>query len=307
MKGTYVALRYRDDAIARMRTGAARNFHRDVMLLLGVLCGLAQATGVLGTPIDAAAYWQAGQSADLYPLHWSERATGYLFYPPPVAQLSALLQPLGWTIFVTALTTATFASIWYCAGRWSLPLLALGLPYLVFGMEPQAAATFLSYALLGNLQWILAALTIVALRHPALWSLQLVTKVTPAIGWWWHILRGEWRAAAIAVAASVAIIAVSFAIDPHLWFEFIEFVLRNGTMADPPFETFVVPVGVRLATAVPVLVWGARTDRPWTVPIVCGWVLPALYGLGFLPFWVAAWRLYANRTRTDEGVVDHQD
>ena len=161
-------------------------------------------------------------------------------------------------------------------------------------------------ALLGNLQWILAALTIVALRHPALWSLQLVTKVTPAIGWWWHILRGEWRAAAIAVAASLAIIAVSFAIDPQLWFDFIVFALRNGTMADPPFETFVVPVGVRLATAVPVLVWGARTDRPWTVPIVCGWVLPALYGLGFLPFWVAAWRLYANRPQIDQGIVDHQ-
>ncbi len=62
-------------------------------------------------------------------------------------------------------------------------------------------------------------------------------------------------------------------------------------MADPPMEAFFIPFGVRLATAIPLLVWGARTNRPWTVPVACGWSLPALYGLGFLPFWVAATRL----------------
>jgi hypothetical protein len=39
------------------------------------------------------------------------------------------------------------------------------------------------------------------------------------------------------------------------------------------------------------VVWGASTDRRWTVPVAVGWALPALYGWGFLPFWVAAVRL----------------
>ena len=267
------------------------DLHRDVMLLLGVLCGLAQAMGVLAIPVDAVSYWNAGQSKDLYPELWSEVSHGILFYPPPTAQVLTLLQPIGWPAFVTILTTGIFAAMWYCARQWSWPLLALGVPYLLWGVGPQVAATFLGYALMGNLQWILAALTLVALRHPAVWSIELVTKVTSAIGWWWHVLRGEWRAAAIGAAASVAIVAVSFALSPGLWFEFIEFARRNGTMANPPLEAFFVPFGLRLATAVPLLVWGARTNRPWTVPVACGWSLPALFGLGFLPFWVAASRL----------------
>lgn len=282
-------------ALKNTRLSWAPDLSRDVMLLLGVLCGLAQAFGILAPPVDASAYWLAGTSTNLYPAAWAEVAPGYLFYPPPVAQLSTLLQPIGWGAFVTLLTTGIFASIWYCAGRWSLPLLALGLPYLALGLGPEEAFTFLGYALLGNLQWILAALVILALRHPALWSIELVTKVTTAIGWWWHILRGEWRAAAIGAGASAAIVVVSFVFAPHLWFEFVAFAMRNGTMADPPMAMFPVPFGIRLATGVLVLIWGARTNRAWTVPVVVGWSLPALYGLGFLPFWVGAWRLRAER------------
>lgn len=277
------------------------DLNRDVMLVLGVLCGLGQAAGRLPSPVDGANYWLVGTSTNLYPDTWAEIGQGLLPYPPPVAQLSALLQPIGWGAFIIILTTATFAAVWYCARRWSLPLLAIGLPWLVWGVGPTEANTFIGYALLGNLQWILAALAIVALRHPALWAIQLVTKVTSAIGWWWHVFRGEWRAAAIGAAASAAVIAVSFAFAPHLWFEYIAFALRNGTMANPPIATFPVPFGVRLATAMLVLAWGARTSRPWTVPVAVGWAIPALYGLGFLPFWVAGWRV---RQMTRRATID---
>ena len=276
----------------------APDLNRDVMLLLGVLCGLGQAAGILPSPVDASAYWLAGTSTNLYPTAWAEVAPGYLFYPPPVAQISTLLQPIGWGAFISILTTAIFASIWYCAGRWSLPLLAIGLPYLVWGVGPTEARTFIGYALLGNLQWILAALAVVAIRHPALWAIQLVTKVTTAVGWWWHVFRGEWRAAAIGAAASVGVVAVSVVLAPQMWFDFMAFALRNGSMADPPIAMFPVPLGVRLATAVPLLAWGARTNRAWTVPVAVGWSLPALYGLGFLPFWVAGWRVRRSTSPT---------
>jgi hypothetical protein len=269
---------------------------RDAMLLVGILVGIAQAGGWFAAPVDAIAYWQAGTSTNLYPAAWSEVAAGYLFYPPPVAQLSTLIQPIGFPAFILLFTGATFGAFWYCARRWSLPLVALGIPYFV-GIGPDVSGMFLAYALIGNLQWILAALTIMALRHPALWSIELLTKVTTAVGWWWHALRGEWRAAAIGAFASVLIMSTSFALAPDLWFDFGGFVMRNATMANPPIPQFPVPFGVRLATALPILVWGARTNRPWTVPLVVGWSLPAVHTAGFLPFWVAAWRVWSDGRR----------
>lgn len=253
--------------------------------------GLMIATGRFATPVDALNYWNAGTSTDLYPQFWSEVRAGLLFYPPPVAQAVMMLQPIGWPAFITSLTIATFAAFWYCAREWSVPLVLIGVPYYVTGFPILGyPATFLSYALLGNLQWILAALTLVVLRRPALWSVLLFTKVTTAVGWWWHPLRGEWRAAAIGAGACLIVVGISFAIDPALWFEFAGFVGRNIGMERPPIPTFPVPVGIRVVTGLALVAWGARTNRPWTVPIATGWVLPALYGLGFLPFWIGPMR-----------------
>jgi hypothetical protein len=279
--------------ITSMRLVWEPDISRDAMLLIGILVGLAQAGGWFAAPVDAIAYWQSGTSSNLYPAAWSEVGAGYLFYPPPVAQVSTLLQPLGLPAFTLLFTAATFGAFWYCARRWSLPLVVLGIPYFL-GIGPGLSGMFLAYALIGNLQWILAAMTIMALRHPALWSIELATKVTTGIGWWWHVLRGEWRPAAIGACASALVITVSFVLAPELWFGFAGFVMRNLTMADPPIPQFPIPFGVRLATGIPLLIWGARTNRPWTVPLVVGWSLPAVHTAGFLPFWVAAWRVRSN-------------
>ncbi len=260
------------------------------MLLLGILVGIAQAMGLFAAPVDALAYWEAGTSSRLYPEVWSEFRTGYLFYPPPVAQVSTLLQPIGWPAFILCLTALTFVSFWYCAGRWSLPLIVIGIPWFL-GIGPEEPAKFLAYALIGNVQWILAALTVLALRRPSLWALELVTKVTTGIGWWWHVMRGEWRAAATGAAATVIIVGISFAASPSSWIEYLGFAVRNYSAPDPPLAMFPIPLGIRLATAVTLLVWGARTNRPWTVPVACGWSLVGMWGFAFLPFFVAAWRV----------------
>src|SRR5207244_11938079 len=62
-------------------------------------------------------------------------------------------------------------------------------------------------------------------------------------------------------------------------------------LSDPPQPLFPIPFGLRLAIAAILLLWGARTNRAWTVPIAAGWAIPALYGMAFLPFWIAASRL----------------
>jgi len=267
------------------------------MLLLGLGVGIAIALGTFATPVDAVAYWLAGTSTNLYPADWSAVAPGYLFYPPPIAQLSRLIQPVGWQVFIVMWMLVIFASFWYCARRLSLALVAIGIPYFL-GVGPDAPATFLSYALLGNIQWPLAALSVVAIKRPASWAVLLSTKVSTAIGWWWHVFRAEWRAAAIAAGASGLVVGLSVLLGPDLWAQFIEFAVRNGNFADPPMPLFPIPFWIRIVTGAALLFWGARTNRAWTVPVACGWALPALYGLGFLPFWIAALRL------TDRGAAE---
>lgn len=263
---------------------------RDGTLLVGLIVGIAFAVGGVAKPVDAVVYWRAGTSSALYPQSWSECCEGHIFYPPPFAQLSTLLQPLGWQLFVIVLTVTIFASLWYCARAWSLPLLAAGIPYYL-GIGPELPAIFLSYALLGNIQWILAALTIMAFERPAAYSLLAVSKMTSGIGWLWPVLRRDWKAAGIGASATIAIVAVSVVLAPALWFDFVGFVLRNASMANPPIPVFPIPFGVRLVCAIALIAWGAAKDRRWVVPIAAGFATPALWGLSFLPFLVAATRL----------------
>ena len=270
--------------------GVRPDVGRDATLLVGLIVGIAFAVGGFAKPVDAVVYWQAGTSTALYPTSWSECCEGHLFYPPPIAQLSTVMQPLGWQVFVILLTVAIFASVWYCARGWSLPLLAAGIPYYL-GIGPDLPATFLSYALLGNIQWILAALTLVAFRQPAAYALLAVSKITSGIGWLWLVFRREWMAAGVAAGATLLIVAVSFVAAPSLWLEFIGFVVRNASMADSPLPMFAIPFPVRLGIAAALIAWGAPRNHRWVVPIASGLAIPALWGLGFLPFVVAATRL----------------
>jgi hypothetical protein len=262
------------------------------MLLIGLLVGVADLAGFLPVPVDTFNYWRAGTSLDLYPERWGDPGVGqWLYYPPFVAQVSRLIQPIGWNAFVLLLSTGTFLAMWYCLRRWSLPVASAG-ALAMYGILPSTLSTLLVYALIGNLQWILAALTLVAIRHPTVWSLELLTKVTPAIGWWWHAVRGEWKPAVRSAVVAGLVVAASVALSPDDWSQFIRFAMNNGSMANPPpIPTFPVAFGPRLATGAILVVWGARSNHAWTIPVAAGWVLPAVWGIGFLPFWAAATRL----------------
>jgi hypothetical protein len=260
------------------------------MLLIGLIVGIGQAIGLVASPIDAVNYWNAGTSSQLYPEFWANTAGSFLFYPPPVAQLSTLLQPIGWSAFIVVWTTILFACFWWCAREWSLPLVALGV-LVVMGVPIPGAETFLGYALLGNMQWLLAVLVVLSVRHPAGWAVVGLTKTGPAVGGLWHVFRGEWAAVGRAAIATVAIFLISFAVAPQMWIDWVGFVARNISMANPPMPLFPIPFSVRFASACLLVAIGARTDRAWLVPIAAGLALPALWGVGFLPFWVGALRL----------------
>jgi hypothetical protein len=128
----------------------------------------------------------------------------------------------------------------------------------------------------GNISLLLAAAMVVGFRWPAAWSFVLLTKVTPGIGLLWFVVRREWRQLGIALGATALIIAASAIFMPRAWLDWFNLLLglagRDGTWAAVP-----IPFPVRLPVAIAVVVWGARTNRRWTVPVAGMLALPALW------------------------------
>jgi hypothetical protein len=224
-----------------------------------------------GTGQDARCYWQAAQLGDPY-LHsdWND-PIAYV-YSPAFLQVIAPLAALPWQAFMAAWTALLLAAVRFLTGP---RLLAAGLLFPFTLMEVAG----------GNISLLLAAAIVLGFRWPATWSLVLLTKITPGIGLLWFAVRREWRSLALALGATVAIVLVSFVFAPDLWREWVDVVQRNlaagktGTWASLP-----VPLLVRLPIAAAIVVWGARTDRRWTVPIASMVALPALWygGLSML-------------------------
>ena len=125
----------------------------------------------------------------------------------------------------------------------------------------------------GNIHFLLAAAFAVVLRAPAVWAFPLLTKITPGVGIVWHVVRRQWRALAIALGTTGAIVAVSFALNPSAWIDWITFLVTERGQSE-----LLVP---RLIAAAALVVWGARTNNAWTIA-VAGWLaLPVI--------WVNAW------------------
>jgi hypothetical protein len=132
----------------------------------------------------------------------------------------------------------------------------------------------------GNIELLLAVAIVLGFRWPATWAFVLLTKVTPGVGLLWFVVRREWRSLAIVLGATAAIAAVSIVLAPAAWAQWPSVLAgiagRSGTWAAVP-----IPLVVRLPFAVALVVWGARTNRRWTVPVASMLALPALWYGGF--------------------------
>jgi hypothetical protein len=219
--------------------------------------------------VDAYAYWTTRDGV-FYDASTTGRIGSYL-YSPAFAQLLAPLVWLPIAVFSAIWTAINSAALWFLLRRWALPsLLFLPIAFEVIS---------------GNVNLLYAAAIVVGFRWPAAWSIVLVTKITPGIGLLWFVVRREWRSLAIALGATAVIAAVSFAILPEQWRTWVDVVMRNaaagksGTWASVP-----IPLWIRLPIAIALVVWGARTDRRWTVPVASMLALPALWygGLSML-------------------------
>jgi hypothetical protein len=214
-----------------------------------------------GTGQDARCYYQA-TFADPY-LHSAWNDPIAYVYSPAFLQLVTPLTQLPWQLFMAVWTALLIGATRFLTGP---RLLAAGLLFPFTAMEIAG----------GNISLFLGVAIVVGFRWPAAWALVLLTKITPGIGLLWFAVRREWRHLAIAAAATAAILAVSFVMLPQQWRDWVDVVIGNagkgGTWASVP-----IPLWIRLPIGAAVVVWGARTNRAWTVPVGAMLALPALW------------------------------
>ncbi|HKG57452.1 MAG TPA: glycosyltransferase 87 family protein, partial [Candidatus Limnocylindrales bacterium] len=199
-------------------------------------------------------------------------------YSPAFLQLVSPLTSLPWQVFIGMWTAILLAAVAFLTGP---RLLALGVA--VPAMELAG----------GNISLLLAVAIVLGFRWPALWAFVLLTKITPGIGLLWFAVRREWRSLGIALGATLAVVVVSAFVLPHAWMEWFGVLAtvggRDGTWAAIP-----IPLWARLPVAIAVVVWGARTDRRWAVPVASMIALPALW-YGGLSMLLAVFALSGER------------
>lgn len=226
---------------------------------------------------DAHAYW----AVDLANPYTRPVATQDAFtYTPPAALFFAVLGQLPFEVFEAIWTLLIGFALLWLTGPWALAFLVL----------PVVASDLY----LGNIHVLLAAAVVGSLRRPGLWAIPLLTKPSVGIGLLWYVARGEWRRLTIALGVTAAIAAAAFVVAPTLWSQWLDYVLATGLSPDVGRAYWVpIPLLIRLPAAALLVVWGARTNRPWTLPIAAMLGLPVLWlvGLAMLAgaFAVSAW------------------
>ena len=213
---------------------------------------------------DAFSYWSI-DFADLYGRTFESNFTlGAFRYTPPIAFLLAPLTLLPWWLFLWVWLAAIAGTVVWLGGRWALALLAL--PFVALELEH------------GNVHVFMAAAIALGFRHPWTWSFVILAKVTPGVGLIWFAARREWRSLAIAIGITAAASALTYLVAPHYWTQWVDSLISN---LDQP-QNFSVPPAItfRLPAAALIVFWGARTDRPWTVPVAATLGLPIIWPHG---------------------------
>ena len=240
--------------------------------------------------VDAFAYWTT-RSGDFYATAETGQIGAYV-YSPAFAQALAPLVALPLAVFTAIWTAINLAALWWLLRRWALPsLLFLPIPFEIIS---------------GNVHLLYAVAIVAGFRYPATWALMLLTKVTPGVGILWFLVRREWRALAIALGTTAALVAVSVLLDRAAWEQWIAILrsdlARTGQGAlETPGWYLAVPLLPRLVVAAAITVVAGLTDRRWLVPFAVVIALPVLWlnGLAVLaaavPLWLARPRALDER------------
>lgn len=208
----------------------------------------ALAFGLWSPGADAAIYYRA----DMDHLYAGSIFTETFNYSPAFAWWIQPLQDLPFAAFRTVIVSLDMIGLVFLIGPvfTAVVLLAQVLP---IWLEFQQ----------GNLNFAVAALLVLGLRHPAWYAGVNLSKVTPGIGLMWFAARRDWRALAVAAAVTSLVALPSLLLHLDAWLAFGASLLANAAVD----AQIGAPLLLRVALAVAVISWGAMTNRPWTVPI----------------------------------------
>src|SRR5262245_2671054 len=253
---------------------------RDGALIAGLAFAFLIGIGMLPFGVDAHAYW-AANPLDPYANSAALSDFDAYFYSPAFTQAIWPMHWLPWPVFAGIWTAAIVVSFRWLSDLW-------------FGLVILLPPVFIEVAV-GNIHAFIAVAIVLGFRWPATWAFILLTKVTPGVGLLWFGVRREWRSLAIALGATAAIVAVSVAIKPSLWPQWFEVLAgRSGTPAPHLGIWGLIPLAVRLPVAAVIVVFAARTDRRWLVPIAAVVAMPVVWpnaysvAVGAIP--LVAWR-----------------
>lgn len=250
------------------RGALRRRAIRDGLIISGLLATAFTVVviGYVGRSLayDAFSYWSIDLD-DLYGRTLANNfALGAFRYAPPIAFLFAPLGWLPWWLFLWLWGALMIGTTLWLGGRWALVLLAL----------PPVALELYH----GNVHLLMAAAIALGFRHPWTWSFVLLTKITPGVGLLWFAVRREWRSLAIALGVTIIISIASAVAAPQYWRDWIDSLV--GNVNEPQYYSVPPPAPIRLPLAAILVIWGARTDRPWTVAVAATLGLPILWPHG---------------------------
>nr|WP_300045533.1 glycosyltransferase 87 family protein [uncultured Nocardioides sp.] len=260
-------------------------------LPLVVLCFVLASIGVIesmahlqltGPGWDAAAYWDAWRGS-MY--DGSVGDPGHYLYSPAFAQVVWPLAHTTWPVFASVLIAVNGIGL-----AWLLrPLpITLAVPLWLAGSQE---------VLSGNIFIPMAVVAVLGMRTPALWSFVALTKITPALGPVWFAARGEWSAVLKAALATAAVVLVSASMAPDLWQQWFGFLVDQARLSGGAVGYEFLPgPAYRLPVALALVVWGARTDRVWVIPVAMVVASPFIWN-GTLTLLAAIPRLRAAERR----------
>lgn len=255
------------------------------------LCMLLAAVGLIetwahleqgGPGWDAWAYWDAWRGA-MY--DGSVGDPGHFLYSPAFAQVVWPLAQTTWPFFL-----GVFIAINAVGLAWLLRPLPVTLAVPLWLAASQEIVS-------GNIFIPMAIVAVLGMRRPHLWAFVALTKVTPALGPVWFAVRREWTAVAQAAVTTLAVAAVSYVAAPGLWHQWVGFLVDQAHLSDGAIGYEFVPGPLfRIPVALVLVVWGARTDRVWVLPVAMVLATPFIWN-GSFTLLAAIPRLRAARPR----------
>jgi hypothetical protein len=212
---------------------------------------------------DAFAYWNVDA---LHPYEATLGTVGSFTYSPAFALAASPAHLLPFALFYFLWCSFLIVNLVWLTRRSALV-------WLVFLPVPLELYH-------GNVHILLATVCVLGFEYPALWSIGLLTKVTPGVSLLWFVVRREWRSLAWALGATAVISAVSFVVAPGAWFDWVKFLTTSqdmGAGANDWYAFLFPPLWLRVMVAALIVVWGARTDRRWVVPVATMVAMPIIW------------------------------